>query len=154
MTEQEVVEAVVAWVADVIPVVATNTYSYMPAGKVKGLPDVMGEITTTEVVRDDADFPLGGLQQVALLVRRLALSFMVAAPDVEADHEAAQETLRGFTDALVAGVLADHTLGARVQMCSPFLSVDYMPGFVEYAGTVGREMVVTLAIAELLQFDD
>lgn len=155
MTEGAVVEAVVAWIAEVVPAVAANTYTYLPAGKAKGLPDVAVDIVTSEIVREDPDFQMMALQQVVLQVRRLALSFMVESGVTEEQAKAATDTLRSFFDALVAGVLADHTLGGRVALASPFLTVDYEPAFVEYAdGTRGREMTVQLAVAEPLQTDD
>lgn len=155
MTEGEVVEAVVEWVAEIVPAVAENTYTYLPAGKAKGLPDVAVDIVTSEIVREDQDFQLMALQQVVLHVRRLALSFMVESGVTEEQAKGATDTLRSFFDALVAGALADHTLGGRLALASPFLTVDYEPAFVEYAdGTRGREMTVQLAVAEPLQADD
>ncbi len=154
MTQDELVAAVVEWVVDVCPAVEGNTYAYTAASKVHGLPDVMVDVAWAGIVRDDPDFPLGDLQQAALAITRLTLNFMVAVPDVEADHEAATSTLRGFYDALLASVLADHTLGGRVQMASPFIEADYDPQFVDYSGTVGRQSVVQLAVAEMLRSDD
>lgn len=155
MTEGQVVNAVVAWVADIIPEVAPNTYNHIPTGKVKGLPDVAVEILTTEVKLDDPEFGLFALQQVAVDIRGLALSFMVEAGIDEADAEAATDQLRTFVDRVKAGLLADHTLGNRVPAASPFMLVDYEPAFVEYAdGTRGREVTVQMRVGEPLQMED
>lgn len=151
MTESQIVTAVVAWVAATIPAVAANTYDYLPAGKAKGLPDVAVEIVTSEIAQEDPDFRGLGIQQVILHVRRLAISFMVEASMDEAAARAAQLQLRTFVDALTASVMADHTLGNRVPLASPYIVVDYEPAFVEYAdGTRGREATVQMSVAEPL----
>lgn len=155
MNEGQIVNAVVAWVAEIIPEVAPNTYNHVPTGKVKGLPDVAVDILTNEVKLDDPEFRLISLQQVAVDVRLLALSFMVEAGVDEAGAEAATDLLRTFVDRVKAGLLADHTLGRRVPLASPFMVVDYEPAFVEYAdGTRGREVTVQVRVGEPLHMED
>lgn len=155
MTETELVQAILAWVVEHVPEVDGSTYDYMPAGKAKGLPDVAAEIVSTEIAQRDPDFPLGDIQQVALKIRRLGLSFMVASGVDEAGSRAATLELRTFVDRLSGALIDDHTLGGRVQLASPYLIVDYQPAFVEYAdGTRGRQMTAQLAVAELLSPED
>jgi hypothetical protein len=155
MTESQIVEAVVAWIAEAIPEVADNSYDYIPTGKAKGLPDVAVDIVTSEVKMDDPEFQLLALQQVALQIRRLGMSFMVSAGVDEAGARAATLELRTFVDRITAAVLADHTLGQRVPIASPFLLVDYEPAFVEYSdGTRGREVTVQMSVAEPLHMQD
>ncbi len=155
MTQDEIVEAVLEWVVATVPDVEGNTYSHMPTEREKALPDVCCDITSTEVMRNDPDFPLLGLQQVVADVSRVGLSFMVDAGMTEATALAATQLLRSFIDSLKAGLLADHTLGGRVPFASPFLLVDSEPRFIEWgSGTRGREIVVLFSVAEPLQYED
>lgn len=155
MTEGEVVAAVIAWAEETVEEVAGNTYAYLPAAKIKGLPDCAVEILTMRVTRNDPDFALIDLQQTWIKRRDLAVNFMVAAPAAEADHLAAQEQLRTMVDRLVDALLADHTLGGRVPLASPVVDVDYDPAFIEYQdGTRGREVVVQIAVGEPLVYED
>jgi hypothetical protein len=155
MTETELVQAVLAWVVETIPEVADNGYDYIPAGKAKGLPDVAIDIVTNEIKLDDPEFRLLALQQVAVDIRRLGMSFMVSAGEDEADARAATLELRTFVDRVKAAVFADHTLGHRVAAASPLLLVDYEPAFVEYSdGTRGREVTVQMAVGEPLHMQD
>lgn len=156
MTNNEAVDAVVAWVVEHLPVLTDNTYNYVPAGKAKELPDVIGDLAGESIRQDDPDFPLTGLQQVAIRRFDIGLSFMV---ESGADEEGAAEAtgqLRAQVETLAMALLQDSTLGGRVDLASPFVfEADYTPPFVEYEdGTRGREATVHLAIAERIHVED
>lgn len=155
MTNEEIINATLEWVAAVIPAVAGSTYNHVPPGKGKALPDVVGDLGEEAIVREHDEFLLGGLQQVALRVFRLGYSFMVEAGTTAAQAQTAAETLRAYAELLIGSALADHTLGGRVPFASPFLEFDYTSPFVEYEdGTRGREMNMQLTVAEPLALED
>lgn len=167
MTKEEAIAAVLEWAQAVAPDVADRGYDYVPASKPKGLPDVVCELQTEAVVREDPDFgALVDTQQVAALrVWDLELSVMAGAkPREPADdealdddqlvdeaHQAASKQLRAIAQQLGDALLADETLGGRVQLASPFCIFDFTRPFVEYQdGTRGREMRMALKVAEPL----
>ena len=163
MTNEEAIDAVLAFAVAACPPLAGHTYDFVPASKPKGLPDIVAELQSEGVVLEDESFPIARLQQAALRVWRIVLSVMDdASPadaqdpaSVDAAHAASQSRLRGWAEALLEGVMADHTLGGRVQLASPFVEVAYTPPYVEYEdGTRGREMTVTLSVAEMIGVND
>lgn len=159
MTNTEVVQAVLAWVRDRTGI--ESTYDYAPGGKEKPLPDVVAELSTEEVVRNDERFPYSTIQQVWLRAYSIGLSIMVEQgsnstdpSDQDAAQAAAQTQLRQFGQQIVTGLVEDPTMGGRLGqgVASPLVSIDYTPPFVEYEdGTRGREMTVQLAVADLLE---
>lgn len=154
MTNEEVVDKVLEWVAAALPVVGASTYDYLPAGKNKELPDCVGNLTFERVVREDPRFPTSQLQQIAALrVFELELSLMVETGTTEPEHAAAAAELRALVDALIQSVCNDHTIGGRVYAASPEVEVDYSRPFTKWPdGTRGRECLVTLAVADPLMF--
>lgn len=152
MTNEQVIDAVLQWVAAELPVVGASTYDYVPAGKSKELPDCVGALEFERIVRDDARFPITQLQQiVALRVFEMELSLMVQTGTTEAEHAAAAAELRGLVEQLVVAVCNDHTLGGRVFAASAEVEADYRRPFVKWEdGTRGREVLVSLAVAEPL----
>lgn len=148
MTNEQVIDAVLAWVAAVLPDVATSTYDYVPAGKPKALPDCIASLEAERVARADARFQIFALQQVAVRVSELELSLMVDNGTEEADGAAAAATLREYVEALTLSILNDCTLGGRVDAASPEIEADYTRPFVQYAdGVRGREVRVGIAVA-------
>ena len=143
MTADEVIEAVVAWALEAVPELV-GSYAFAPAGKTEGLPDVVADHATIEyVLDDDRRFPWLSLQQTVIAVHSIGLSFMVS----NEQEAAAAATLRGYSDALAASLLADGTLGGRVPMASPLMTFDFTRPFVEYQdGTRGREVTMELAV--------
>ena len=108
MSSQEVVEAVAAWVRDVLPeVVEASAYDYMPEGKASPLPDAVVDLTAVTMAVEDPRFPFVPLEQTWLRIFGLTLSLMVenGAPATAA------EQLRDFTDRLSASLLDGGTLG-------------------------------------------
>lgn len=143
MTTDEIAAALVEWAQDVIPSLE-DAYSHTVATKNK-LPDVVCDILSTRVELTDPEFPYRDLQQMMIVRHELQLSFMVD----NTDTEAASGQLRSFADSLLISILQDGTLGDRVPYVSPYVNFDYTPPFVQYAdGTEGREMTMTLAIAD------
>lgn len=155
MTDQEAAAAVLAWAQGVLPELEGHGYAYLPAGKPKGLPDVAVELETRTLERSSPDFPLLNIQQALIRVRRFSLSFMAEAGTDEAGAEAATILLRTFADRLEDALLIDLTLGERVQIASPFVAFDYAPPLVQYGdGTIGRQLVMALAVGELVAGED
>lgn len=155
MTNQEALDAALAWIVATIPELDGSTYDHIPAGKSKALPDVVGDLGQEEIVREDPEFVLSQMQQVGLRLFRLGFSFMVESGTDEAGAEDATHKLRGYAEALIESLLNDATLGGRVQMASPFLMFDYTPPFVEYDdGTRGREATLTMTVGERLEVED
>lgn len=152
MNEQQVAQAVRDWAKAVLPELKASRH-YLSAQKTE-LPDVQADVARKRLVRGpDERFPFAQLQQAGLRIFDCELSLMVER-DEEAGVQADQretEQLRDFGDRLEASLLADATLGDRVQMASPLAEFDYSSPFVEWAdGTRGRQLVVTLAVAELV----
>jgi hypothetical protein len=155
MTDETITEAVLTWIAEALPEVQGHEYPYLPGGKALGLPDCAAELESREVRRDDPDFPMLAVQQAFLRIRRYSFSFMVDAGESEADAQAADATLHDFADRLEVELLRDLTLGQRVPMASPFVRFDYTPPLVRWEdGTIGRQMLMALAVAELVQGED
>ncbi len=154
LTETELVTRVLAWVVAAIPEVEDNAYDYLPAGKVKGLPDVAVDIVSSPIAAQDEDFALSQIQQTMLHIRNVAINFMVEASGDESSMRAGTLQLRTFVDRIVVALLNDLTLGGRVPMTSPNLQVDYEPAFTVYAdGTRGREVTLLIAVAEPLRIE-
>lgn len=140
--EAEVVEAVAEWVTALVPELET-VYQFATAGKA-ALPDVVIDVERTTVERDDPRFPHFQLQQAWLDVFEVVLSFMVD----NTDAAAAAALLRDVGWRVREQVRLDGTLGQRVFLTSPFVEVDYVPQFVEYAdGTRGRQAVARIVVA-------
>jgi hypothetical protein len=151
VTNQDVIDAVLAWARDTIPAVAGG-YDFVPPGKPEALPDVVVDLESEGFdVGPTPEFPWPQLQQRDLYVWRLVMSFMVGAGKDQATHQAAAHQLRVFAEALRAALAGDPTLGKRVFLASPLsFRIDYTPPFVEWSdGTRGREMTVNLAVAQL-----
>lgn len=163
MTNEEAIDAVLAFAVAACPELAGHTYDFVPAAKPKGLPDIVAELQSEGVVLEDESFPIARLQQAALRVWRIVLSIMVEATpadtqdpsSVDTAHAAAQSQLRSFGNTLLEGVMADHTLGGRVPLASPYVEIEYTPPYVEYEdGTRGREMTFSISVGALEGFED
>ncbi len=152
MTNEQAVQAVLAWVTATLPALE-GSYDYSPPGKTQALPDVIADLVHEGIVRTDEDFTvLTRVQQIeALRVFTVGVSIMAEAGETDVTAHAATVQLRGFAQALLDAVLADHTLGGRVPFAAPFMSFDYAPPFVEYEdGTRGREIRAEVKVAEPL----
>lgn len=149
----ETAGAVLAWVQELVPELQ-GAYDYAPAGKPQALPDVVVDVTEPQTVVDDERFPYEQLQGQWLLVTPCQVSMMASASDVDGEprHAEATHQLRSWAYALMQGVRDDQTLGGRVTVVSPFVTVRFRPAFVEYGdGTRGREATVDLAVGQLIE---
>lgn len=149
MSHASVVPAAVDWARAVLPEL-TGGYAYVTDQKSQALPDVMGELQDSRVALSDPAFPRLNIQQAAIRVYRLTLSFMVE----NLDPAAAAADLRDFADRLGVSLMVDGTLSGRVLAASPLATFDFARPFVEYEdGTRGREMTMNLAVAELVEVE-
>lgn len=151
MTNTEIMEALRGWVGQVVPDVAGKVYTAPPANKDLGLPDCAIVLVAEEPGLDPEQFPWVQLQQVGGYTLRLALSFMVEVGLGVAAEEAADLRVRGYAEAIKRRCHDEsQTLGPR-EIVGRAPTFGYEPPFVEYEdGTRGREMTVTLAVAQLL----
>ncbi len=151
MTNEQAIDAVLAWVAATVPEIGARIYDYVPAGKDKGLPDCACELQSEGFALADDAFPIN-VQQAGLYIWRFSLSIMADAGIEEAQAKAAQDFLYSAGERLRKAIAKDHTLGARVPFSSPWaFSADYSAPMVEWEdGTRGRGAEITLAVAELL----
>jgi hypothetical protein len=142
------VSAVRDWCREHLPEL-TNGYNYEPTEKTT-LPDVVVVLDTSTIEFGDTSFPLHALQQNVIQRYDCTISFMVD----NGEPEPAAIQLRRFADTLRAQLLKDGTLGQRVPVASPFVTFDYTPPFVVYPdGTRGREMTMTISVAELAEVE-
>lgn len=147
MSHVAVVTGCVAWARAVLPELLGG-YDYVTDQKTQALPDVMGELQDSRVTLSDPDFAGISIQQAAVRVYRVTLSFMVE----NSDPPAAATQLRDFADRLGVSLMTDGTLSGRVFAASPLATFDFARPFVEYEdGTRGREMTMNLAVAELVE---
>jgi hypothetical protein len=131
------------WIMETVPELALS-YEFEPVEKTE-LPDVVVVLDDSIIELGNTTFPLIDIQQRVIQRYDFTVSFMVD----NAEPEAAAVKLRGYADALRAGLLRDGTLGQRVLVASPFVTFDYTPPFVVYPdGTRGREMTMSMSIAE------
>lgn len=155
MYEQEVALAVEEWINEVLPEL-TETYPHVTAAKAD-LPDGQVDVQSKAITygRGDERFPWGQLQQRMLRVFDIQLSFMVEKGDgLTADAEGTEQ-LRDFGKRLEQALTTQPTLGDRVQMASPICEVNYGLPFVEYPdGTRGRQMTMSMSVAELVETED
>lgn len=154
MYEQEIAEALEEWIKAVLPELKA-TYPHVTAAKAD-LPDGQVDVRNKSLqFGGDQRFPWGELQNRMLRVYEVAVSFMVAKEDgLEADAESTAQ-LRDFGKRLEEALLSQPTLGERVQMASPIHTVDYALPFVEYPdGTRGRQMMMNMAVAELVDYEE
>jgi len=147
VTSEDARQAVLAWVEEAIPELEAS-YDHVPSGK-GALPDVIVEATRTGIEMGGGErFACWQLQQRAIYFVECSVSFMVD----NSDTKAAASLLHSIEERLVAGVLADATLGSRVPFASPLVEFDFTTPFVEYEdGTRGREMTMTLAVGDLVE---
>jgi hypothetical protein len=146
VNEQEVGEAVSAWVQATCPGIETG-YAYPVSSKLGALPDVVAFVTGKRLGPDHPEFPFAQLDQSWMRVFTLEVSIMVQA---DGDGEAAHGQLQEFGELLEQAIVEDATLGGRVEMASPQIQFDYSTPFVEYQdGTRGRELFINMTVAEL-----
>jgi hypothetical protein len=148
MGSEAIVEGLTAWSRAVIPELIAG-FDYEPTEKTS-LPDVVVVLDTSQIELGDSTFPIVAIQQRAIQRYDCTLSFMV---DNE-EPEIAAAKLRSYADVLRAELLKDGTLGQRVPVASPYVTFDYTPPFVVYPdGTRGREMTMTISIAEYAEVE-
>ncbi len=143
------------WVKEVLGEDLKATYPHVTAAKAD-LPDAQVDVRDKSIqMGGDQRFPWGELQNRLLRVFEVAISFMVAKEDgLEADAESTLE-LRDFGRRMEAALLSQPTLNDRVQMASPICNFDYALPFVEYPdGTRGRQMMMNMAVAELVDYEE
>lgn len=153
MTNEQIIEALKAWVAVVIPDVAGKVYIAPPASKDLGLPDCVLALLAEEPVLDGEQFPyLAGIQQVEGYTLRFGLSFMVQVPSNDVGGEAtADRAVRAYAEALKMALRSDDAALGDRELLGRAPAFDYDPPFVQYQdGTRGREMTCALAVAQLL----
>lgn len=154
MTSQEVAEAVVAWARAEIPALKVG-YPY-PPGITDLLPDVAAVVQGIRTVDEDPEnFPTQGLEQVWLKVFDIEVSIMVPQDDGAEGEKVAHQTLEGFAETLVGSTLSDVTLGGRLTgaFASPRMTVDLGEYEPRDDGTRGREMPMTMAVAEPFELE-
>jgi hypothetical protein len=155
-TTQEVNGAVLDWMRETIPALATG-YDHIPEGKGKGssvptfgdgsMPDVVVDVATTEDGQDFAEFPYAQIQQAWVRIWRIDFELMVD----NADPAAAAQQLRDYIDLLRSTIAGDGNLGGRVQFASPRMTFDFTQPFVRYDdGTKGRGVIGSMAVGELI----
>lgn len=147
MTEDQVADAVAAWVQAVLPEL-NAARSWLSASKTE-LPDVMVDVAEKSIALRDDRFPRIDFQQAAIRVFEVEFALMVEHTTGLDRDKQETEQLRDFGSRLEASLLSDGTLGGRVFMASPLLRIDYRLPFVQYEdGTRGRQSLVTLAVGE------
>jgi len=145
---EAIVTGLVSWCRESIPELLDG-FHYEPTEKTV-LPDVVVILDASNIELGDASFPLHAIQERVIQRYDCTLSLMV---DNE-DPQTAAETLRRYADTLRAELLKDGTLGQRVPVASPFVTFDYTPPFVVYPdGTRGREMTMTISVAEYVEVE-
>jgi len=148
MNEQEVSEAVRDWVLDTCEDIQTG-YAHPVATKLGALPDAVAWATGKRVGPEHPEFPFAQLNQQWMRVFPVEVSIMV---EGSGDGEQAHQQLQEFGDRLEESLLADATLGGRVEMCSPQANFDYSTPFAEYEdGTRGRLLFISLTVGELVE---
>jgi hypothetical protein len=146
-TPEEVCQAVLEWARETVPALQGG-YAFIPLQSEQPLPDVVVDLATYGIVREDARFPHRALQQAWIWTWEMELSFMVD----NTNPETAAQDLRAWSSALAASLMADGSLGGKVQFISPLFSFDYTAPFVERDdGTRGREMVLRMTVGELVE---
>ena len=150
MSTAEVAEAIVEWAKELIEDLQAG-YPY-PLAASGALPDVVATVKAIRVIPEDREnFPFAALEQTWLQIFDIEISIMVAQGDEEAEVAEAHETLEGYADTLIGSIVADATLGDRVQMASPRIEIDLGEPFVERPdGTRGRVLFGELHVAELV----
>lgn len=161
MTNQDAIDAVIAWVSDEVVPAIVGTYDGEPPGKPQGLPDLVVDVVSEQTARDHPAFAAFSLIQQRLLhVWEIEGSIMVdAGADGDVDAAlAAQRTLRGYGHDIVRRTAEDATLGGRLtdgveqSFAAPTVGIDYRPAFVVYQdGTRGRELRFEMTVAELVE---
>lgn len=154
MNENEVAEAVVAWSREVLSELNEGR-SWLTAHKTK-LPDVVADVAEKSIVLRDERFPRLDIQQAALRVFEVEMSFMVEKNTGDSADREETEQLRDFGERLEASLTTDGTLGDRVFAASPVgASFSYRLPFVQYEdGTRGRQMTLSFPVAEPIQPED
>lgn len=153
MTEQQVAEAVEAWVAETLDELV-ESYPYVTAQRGR-LPDAMVDVESKSISTSDSAFPFSQLQQRLLRVFNVSVNIMVEQNGGVEDDRLETEQLRDFGARLEVSGTTDATLGGRVFMLSPLMDINYSLPFVEYPdGTRGRQMQVALAVGELADQED
>jgi hypothetical protein len=148
MGSEAIVQGIVDWCRATIPELQ-NGYHYEPMEKTT-LPDVVVVLDTSQVELGNTTFPLHAIQQRVIQRYDCTVSLMVE----NEDPESASERLRTYADGLRSQLLRDGTLGQRVPVASPFVTFDYTPPFVVYPdGTRGREMTMTISVAEYAEVE-
>lgn len=156
--KREIQQACVDWVKAEIPEIEIG-YPHSITTSTGDLPDVAAVVGREEVVASDPEFfPFAGLQEVWLheyfTVVEILIEQKVPDDDAEADKAASQadKTVSQMSTTLVGSSLEDPTLGGRVQMTSPRISVDHSQPFIERSdGTRGRPLRLELAIADTIK---
>jgi len=158
MFEKEIALAVEEWLKGVLPEL-NKTWPFATAAKTD-LPDAVIEVLNKgiQLGGEDTRFPWAELQQRLIKVFDIKISFMVdalEAPEDPTDAEATDGELKVFGEKVETALLAEPTLGDRVQMASPICSANYALPFVGYPdGTRGRQMVFEMSVAELVDNEE
>lgn len=154
MNEDDIAVAVVEWAREQLPELNEGR-SWLTAHKTK-LPDVVADVAEKAIVLRDERFPRLDIEQAALRVFEVEMSFMVDKQTGDtADREETMQ-LRDFGARLEASLASDGTLGDRVFAASPVgATFSYRLPFVQYEdGTRGRQMALSFPIAEPVQPED
>ncbi len=158
VTTADVASAVEAWVVDVIPTLSASTYDYHASRKSKPFPDAAIEIddvtqgdTPQQVGMDEFHFAQVGWEQV--IFRSWAVRILLMT-DEDPPGEA-EDTLHGFADAIMDGLIASRTMNGRVQWAGRSARASYTPPFVEYEdGARGRVVTLEVRVGAAVEVDD
>lgn len=146
MTSEGVCNEVLEWVMAITDI--DTGYDFIPAQSTGPLPDVIVDVEHVNVVETSDLFPHANIQQAWVRVYTMGVSIMVD----NTEPETAAESLRDYADALGASLLANGTLGGRVPMVSKRHEFDFtLPFTVRNDGTRGREMTMSMTVAELVE---
>lgn len=143
MNDPELAEALVAWAtAELTEIV--GKYDHPPKRHTQGLPELGVGITRRSLA--DTMPGVGRAGQQEMFDLRACELVVAVTPEPAAERV---DQLRGFAGRLLASLRRDRTLGARVEVTSPLVDVDYEPG--EIQGDDGSELrgfTLTLSVAD------
>lgn len=152
MTNEEIMQALIAWVPTVVPEVDGHVYDRTPTEKELALPDAMVQLLH-ESIQDGggAQFPWLQIQQAEVRILDFGISFTADAGNSGAEESAADAALRAIAQKLLDACRSGSALGSH-ELIGVRPSFDYAPPFVVYEdGTRGRELTANVSVAQLLE---
>lgn len=143
MTDDALANALLAWSTSVLTEIV-GKFDHQPLRHNQGLPE-LGVGILRRQLSPSMEGAGPSLQQQLFDIRTCELVIAVKPEPAEQ----AIGTLRGFVDRLLASVRSDRTLGKRVEVVSPLVTVDYDPGEIRFADdTEARGFTLNLTVGE------